>query len=126
MVSSLLSLALDQPVVADVAMTGEITLTGKVLGVGGIKEKLLAARQARHTCAVCHAACFVPAPNKETLLAATAGRPTTRRSAFRRRIGRTWRRSKRITRSSSSSRVSRSTTSLTSGGCHRPAHLHRN
>jgi ATP-dependent Lon protease len=62
MVSSLLSLALDQPVAADVAMTGEITLTGKVLGVGGIKEKLLAARQADYT-TIC-----LPAANRKDVL----------------------------------------------------------
>lgn len=45
MTSALLSLALDRPVTADMAMTGELTLTGKVLRVGGIKEKALAARR---------------------------------------------------------------------------------
>lgn len=45
MTTSLLSLALDTPVRADVAMTGEISLTGKVLAVGGIKEKVIAARR---------------------------------------------------------------------------------
>lgn len=45
LVSSLLSLALDRPVVQDMAMTGEISLTGKVLPVGGIREKVIAARR---------------------------------------------------------------------------------
>lgn len=45
MTSALLSLALDRPVRHDVAMTGEMTLSGKVLRVGGIKEKALACRR---------------------------------------------------------------------------------
>ncbi|UMM14005.1 hypothetical protein L5515_002006 [Caenorhabditis briggsae] len=45
LVSSLLSLALNRPVVQDMAMTGEISLTGKVLPVGGIREKIIAARR---------------------------------------------------------------------------------
>ncbi|KAJ3042937.1 ATP-dependent Lon protease pim1 [Rhizophlyctis rosea] len=45
MTTSLLSLALQKPVRPNTAMTGEITLTGKVLKVGGIKEKVIAAKR---------------------------------------------------------------------------------
>jgi Lon-like ATP-dependent protease len=46
MTSSLLSLALGTPIKDNVAMTGEITLTGKVLRIGGLREKTVAARRA--------------------------------------------------------------------------------
>ena len=45
MTSALLSLARNQAPRTGVAMTGEITLTGQVLPVGGIREKVIAARR---------------------------------------------------------------------------------
>ena len=43
--TALLSLALDTPIKQDVGMTGEISLRGKVMKIGGVKEKILAAQR---------------------------------------------------------------------------------
>ncbi|KAI1301831.1 Lon protease -like protein, mitochondrial [Halotydeus destructor] len=59
MVTALLSLALKKPIRQDVAMTGELSLTGKVLPVGGIKEKTISARRANVRCLV------LPAENRK-------------------------------------------------------------
>ncbi|XP_072401412.1 lon protease homolog, mitochondrial [Diabrotica undecimpunctata] len=51
-VTALLSLAKAQPIRQDVAMTGEISLMGKVLPVGGIKEKTIAAKRSGVKCII--------------------------------------------------------------------------
>jgi len=59
--TALVSALAQRPVRKDVAMTGEITLRGNVLPVGGIKEKVLAARRARVTKII------LPAQNRRDL-----------------------------------------------------------
>uniref|UniRef100_A0AAY4CZ94 Lon protease homolog, mitochondrial n=1 Tax=Denticeps clupeoides TaxID=299321 RepID=A0AAY4CZ94_9TELE len=58
-VTALLSLATNTPARQNVAMTGEVSLTGKILPVGGIKEKTIAAKRAGVTCII------LPAENKK-------------------------------------------------------------
>ncbi|XP_049871885.1 lon protease homolog, mitochondrial isoform X2 [Pectinophora gossypiella] len=50
--TALLSLALQTPVRTNLAMTGEISLTGRVLPVGGIKEKIIAAKRVGVGCVI--------------------------------------------------------------------------
>lgn len=52
-VTALLSLALDRPIRQNIAMTGEVSLMGKVLPVGGIKEKIIAVSLMRSVSEFC-------------------------------------------------------------------------
>jgi ATP-dependent Lon protease len=61
MVTALASLATGRPVRGDVGMTGEVTLNGRVLPIGGLKQKLLAAQRAGLTDV------FVPLRNEPDL-----------------------------------------------------------
>ena len=61
MVTALASLASGRPVRSDVGMTGEVTLNGRVLPIGGVKQKLLAAQRAGLKTV------FIPARNEPDL-----------------------------------------------------------
>lgn len=61
MAVALVSVLSQRPVRKDIAMTGEITLRGNVLPIGGLKEKVLAARRAKIKTVI------VPEPNKRDL-----------------------------------------------------------
>ena len=61
MAAAMLSAITEIPVYAGVAMTGEITLRGRVLPVGGLKEKILAAKSAGIRTVI------VPAKNKRDI-----------------------------------------------------------
>jgi ATP-dependent Lon protease len=62
MFTALVSLMTQRPVRPDLAMTGEATLSGRVLPVGGIKEKVLAAKRAGVTTVI------LPHRNEKNLL----------------------------------------------------------
>jgi ATP-dependent Lon protease len=59
MACSLFSLAMDTPIINSTAMTGELTLSGLIMPIGGVKEKLIAAKRAKIKQVI------LPAENKE-------------------------------------------------------------
>jgi len=59
---AIISVFTERPIRSDYAMTGEITLRGRVLGIGGIKEKLLAAHRTRRKNVI------LPEQNKKDLV----------------------------------------------------------
>ncbi len=61
MVTALVSMATGRKVRGDVGMTGEVTLNGRVLPIGGVKQKLLAAQRAGLTTV------FIPQRNEPDL-----------------------------------------------------------
>jgi ATP-dependent Lon protease len=61
MVTALVSMATGRQVRSDVGMTGEVTLNGRVLPIGGVKQKLLAAQRAGLSTV------FIPARNEPDL-----------------------------------------------------------
>ncbi len=61
MVSSIVSALIRKPIYRNIAMTGEITLRGRVLPIGGLKEKILAAHRGRITKVI------IPSENKKDL-----------------------------------------------------------
>jgi len=61
MATALYSLVLQQPITKRIAMTGELTLSGRILPVGGIKEKIIAAKR-EHCVAI-----ILPAENKREI-----------------------------------------------------------
>ena len=81
MTTALASLLSGRPVRSDVAMTGEVSLTGRVLPIGGVKQKLLAAHRAGITTVL------IPQRNEPDLddvpaeVLAQAGRPPGERRA---------------------------------------------
>ena len=61
MFAAILSATINQPIRNDIAMTGEITLRGKILPIGGLKEKLLAAHRG------CIKTVLIPKENEKDL-----------------------------------------------------------